>query len=227
MIRFYRQFIPAGSLCFDIGAHLGNRIPVFRSLSAHVIAVEPQPSCVEYLNKKFGADPMVEIFPVALGASRGQADFFLSNATPTVSTLADSDWRNELNASARFKSNWDASIRVPVWTIEQLIEKFGVPDFSKIDVEGFELEVLQGLQQALPCLSFEFFIYSPERTKLCLSRLLEIGDYSFNWSIREQHRFQEQDWLPPEKLMEKLLIRQNERFSGDIYARLQTLAPLN
>ena len=44
--RFYAQFIQPGDLCFDLGAHLGNRANAWLALGAKIVAVEPQPSCV-------------------------------------------------------------------------------------------------------------------------------------------------------------------------------------
>ncbi|WP_407664880.1 FkbM family methyltransferase, partial [Micromonospora tarensis] len=37
-----------------------------------------------------------------------------------------------------------AAIVVPVVTVDALVEQYGVPTFAKIDVEGFEDEVLAG-----------------------------------------------------------------------------------
>ena len=50
MEGFYRQFLHAGDLAFDIGAHVGNRVRVFRRLGARVIAIEPQPDFVAVLS---------------------------------------------------------------------------------------------------------------------------------------------------------------------------------
>ena len=41
--RCYGQFIRPGDLCFDIGAHVGNRLMAWRALDARIVAVEPQP----------------------------------------------------------------------------------------------------------------------------------------------------------------------------------------
>ena len=41
--RFYAQFLRAGDLCLDIGAHLGNRLRALASLGARVAALEPNP----------------------------------------------------------------------------------------------------------------------------------------------------------------------------------------
>jgi hypothetical protein len=45
---------------------------------------------------------------------------------------------------------------VNVATLDSLIDEFGVPDYAKIDVEGFDLEVLRGLSRPIPLLSFEY-----------------------------------------------------------------------
>ena len=42
MSRFYQQFIAEGDLCFDLGAHVGNRVRVWRRLGARVICSAPQ-----------------------------------------------------------------------------------------------------------------------------------------------------------------------------------------
>jgi hypothetical protein len=57
--RFYRQFIQPDDLCFDIGAHLGNRSDAWISLGARVIAVEPQPACISFLKKKTGRESSI------------------------------------------------------------------------------------------------------------------------------------------------------------------------
>src|SRR6185437_934437 len=44
MKRLYGGFVRPGDLVFDIGAHVGDRVRVFRHLGARVIAVEPQPA---------------------------------------------------------------------------------------------------------------------------------------------------------------------------------------
>ena len=46
MRRFYRQFVPPRSLCFDVGANVGDRVATFVSLRARVVAVEPEESPV-------------------------------------------------------------------------------------------------------------------------------------------------------------------------------------
>src|SRR6266542_2483499 len=59
MDRLYGQFVQAGDLVFDIGAHVGGRTAAFRRLGARVVAVEPQPALVRTLKLLYGRDRAV------------------------------------------------------------------------------------------------------------------------------------------------------------------------
>ena len=69
--RFYAQFVQPGTLCFDVGAHAGNRVRCWRQLGARVIAIEPQADFVRLLRWLYGRDDGVEIVPLAVGAQPG------------------------------------------------------------------------------------------------------------------------------------------------------------
>src|SRR5512134_1905173 len=86
--RFYAQFMEPGALCFDVGAHAGNRVRCWRQLGARVIAIEPQADFVRVLRLLYGHDDGVEIVPLAVGASPGYAELLISERTPTVTTLS-------------------------------------------------------------------------------------------------------------------------------------------
>ena len=72
MEAFYRQFLQAGDLAFDIGAHVGNRVRVFRRIGARVIAVEPQPDFIAVLRLLYGRDSGVSIEASGVAAEPGQ-----------------------------------------------------------------------------------------------------------------------------------------------------------
>ena len=96
---FYRRFVPPGALCFDIGAHLGDRTAHFLALGARVIAVEPQPAPLAVLRRLFGANPRVVILDLALGAATGVAELAIDPRHPMVATLSPR-WRAEVAQSA-------------------------------------------------------------------------------------------------------------------------------
>jgi FkbM family methyltransferase len=215
---FYRQFLRAGDLGFDIGAHVGNRVRVFRRIGAHVVAVEPQPDFVAVLRVLYGRDPDVSIQGCGVAAAPGQGNLYLSTRTPTVSTFADS-WMTDVRADRRFQRiRWDTMISVPIVTLDELITHHGEPQFCKIDVEGFEQEVLSGLSQPIPALSFEYIPVAVGRAIACVERTSALGDYRYRHSRVETHRWAGPNWLEPNAMIKILRAFPADDRSGDVYA---------
>ncbi|MDX1908516.1 MAG: FkbM family methyltransferase [Bacteroidia bacterium] len=221
--RFYQAFVSPGALCFDIGAHLGNRTDAWLALGARVVALEPQPACITFLKKKWANHPQFTLLPVAAGAQSGTAALQVSERTPTVSTLSpDKSWQQQLADKSRVAVSWDYEIPVEVVTLDQLIKNYGIPDFCKIDVEDFEVEVLKGLSQPVPALSFEYFAYTPHRTFACMDELARIGTYVYNWSYGESQRWASEQWVSDETLRAIFRTFGPDHRHGDVYARLQS-----
>jgi FkbM family methyltransferase len=216
--NFYGQFVSEGDLCFDLGAHLGNRSRSFLDLGASVVAVEPQPVCIEFLKKHFGALSRFTLLEEAIGREEGTARLSLNALSPTISTLAGNKWKKLLQSATSQQLHWEEDIEVRLTTLDQLIYDFGLPAFCKIDVEGYEEEVLLGLSQPLQLISFEYFTYTPEMTKRCIQRLEKLGNYRYNWSRGESLKLMEADWIKGNDILEK--ISEKKMYSGDIYARL-------
>lgn len=223
--RFYRGFVPAGGLAFDVGAHAGNRVAAFRRLGARVVAIEPQPDFVRLLERGFGHDPQVTVLAQALGRAPGEARLLVSARTPTVSTLS-ADFVRRAGASASFRGvRWVPGPVVALTTLDALIDRFGRPDFVKIDVEGYEFEVLEGLSQPLPALSFEFLPAVRDVALGCVDRLETLGRYRYAASLGERLQL-----LPPEGLTAAamrawLLALGPQAPSGDVHAWLDLSAP--
>jgi FkbM family methyltransferase len=218
--RFSRSLLRPGDLAFDLGAHAGNRVYAWTRLGARVVAVEPNPTFFRLLSALWGRHPRVTLLPLAVGASPGIARLAISRRTPTVSTLS-TGWTRRMGRTRSFRAvRWDTSSPVEVTTLDQLIERFGVPAFCKIDVEGSEYEVLQGLNRRLPSLSFEFHPAAPEFGLPCLDRLESLAAYEYNWSVGESHRFALEEWVGPSGIRGLLQSLPHEGRSGDVYARL-------
>ena len=84
MQRFYAQFIQPGDLCFDIGAHVGNRLLVWSRLGATVVGVEPQPLCMAFLRRCYGRSPHIILVEQAVGAAPSRQTLHISAAHPTL-----------------------------------------------------------------------------------------------------------------------------------------------
>ena len=220
MQRFYAQFVGPGDLCFDIGAHVGNRLFVWSRLGARVIGVEPQPLCMGLLRRWYGRSPNITLVEEAVGAARGRQTLWVSEQTPTVTTLSR-PWIDAVQQTESFAQvRWERAVTVDVTTLDDLIDRYGEPAFCKIDVEGYELEALRGLTRPLPVLSFEYIAATRDLALGCVERLNQLGDYEFNWSQGEQHRWQSARWLPADDMRAWLARLDVDAGSGDIYARL-------
>ncbi len=222
--RFYGQFIGPGDLCFDVGAHVGNRLMVWLWLGAEVVGVEPQPSCFAVLERLYGSHGRVHLHPTAVGEQPGRATLYINEKNPTITTLS-ADWQAQVQQTPGFaQEEWNTAVDVPVITLDELIAQYGVPRFCKIDVEGFEAAVLRGLSQPLPLLSFEFIPATLSLTYDCLDRLAQLGEYRYNWSWGEKFQMQisQSAWLTPNEMRHHLSQMGAQTHSGDIYARLVT-----
>lgn len=173
-----------GDLVFDLGANLGERTALFRSLGATVVAVDPQPSSVAALEARFAGDARVKVVGKAVAAAPGTYTLRV-DANSTLSTMSP-EWIEGMKSSGRFDgAEWSDSIEVEGTTLDALIEEFGLPQFSKIDVEGYEAEVLAGLSRPLPSASFEFAGEAVERVVQCVERFSSLGPCEFALSYEE------------------------------------------
>src|SRR5258707_13635155 len=80
------------------------------------------------------------------------------------------------------------AVEVPVVTLAALIQRHGIPDFCKLDIEGSEAAALAGLDRPLPALSFEYLTADLASTQTCLDRFGELGPNRFNYSPGETMR---------------------------------------
>ena len=216
-LQFYSQFIRPGQVVFDVGANLGNRSKIFLRLGARVIAFEPQAGCADFLRLMFGRQPKFQLVAKALGPAEGKALMFVSDS-PTISSLSER-WINATVESGRFASQkWPRREEVAVTTLDLAIAEFGLPSFIKIDVEGFEFEVLSGLSQSVENISIEVTPEYLENTYCCLQWLANIAEFYFQFSFGESMRFAFPHWISANDIRAWLKSLPRGAF-GDLYAR--------
>lgn len=87
MLQFYRQFIKPNSLCFDVGANIGNRTEIFLKLGAKVVTIEPQKACMKRLQRKFRRSDKVSLVQKAVSEQEGEHQMMVAN-THTLSSLS-------------------------------------------------------------------------------------------------------------------------------------------
>lgn len=221
---FYKQFLRhKGDIFFDVGANDGNRIEPLINQGYKIIGVEPQEDCIKFLKAKFG-DKII-LVPKGLGKIVEKRTMHI--AYNNVLSSFSEDFINATNASGRFKEyNWKGKQEVEITTLDILIAEYGKPKFIKIDVEGFEYEVLNGLSEPIENISFEYTI--PERKQCllnCIDRIVELSGQNqvkFNYSIGESMEWALENWLLPNQMKVEV---ESKRFVqsqfGDVYSKIE------
>jgi FkbM family methyltransferase len=216
-IQFYSQFVSEGDLVFDVGANEGNRCKLFLELGCNVVAFEPQKVCVEFLHRVMAGRHRFNLAPVALGAAEMTTEMMVSDVN-VLSSLSR-DWIDATRGSGRFASiKWDHRETVKVSTLDAAIRKFGRPGFIKIDVEGYELEVLRGLSTPVKCLSMEFTAEYLDNTLLGIDHLAGLGKIEGQISHGESMKFDLPNWVHPAALKTSLT-EVPTGSAGDVYIR--------
>ncbi len=132
------KIIKPGDICWDIGANIGFYTCFLASRvesSGAVVAFEPAACTYDYLNENVSLNRFTNVTVVnkGLGDKQEQRQLHYSEAGLTEGT-----------ASLKYADGRAASERVALDTIDNLIQELPIPDFIKIDVEGYQLEVLRG-----------------------------------------------------------------------------------
>ena len=219
MLDFYSQFVSPGTLCFDVGANIGNRVKILLELQADVVAIEPQEKCAQILKRVFGNNHRLRIIQKALGEREGEAEIMISDSD-TLSSMSP-EWIEAVKESGRFpESLWDKKQKVQMTTLDNLIQQYGIPQFMKIDVEGFENQVIRGLSQPIHLISLEFVSERIKPTLNCIDHLAILGDIQLNYSIGESMQFSLETWIGAEEMKRVLssLSGENNVF-GDVYIK--------
>lgn len=207
-----------GDLVFDVGANIGAKTAEFIANGARVVCFEPQPDCVKKLQQRFANNPNVVVEGAGLATQSGILELSICSAANTISTFSP-EWKK-----GRFADyQWDRNVIVPVTTLDAAIARHGQPSYVKVDVEGFELEVLRGLTHQVKLLSFEFTTEFLENNRECTRHLESIGFRDFNAKIGTLDSYVSERWLSADELFFFLRKSSDPQLWGDIYARADVL----
>jgi FkbM family methyltransferase len=142
MQRLFDRLVRSGATVVDVGANIGyNTVHAARLAGprGRVVAVEPTPDNLEVLRRNVQAAELTNVVvePVAAGRVPGVRELFVRGARSAV---------NSLFAESCYASVTDV-LQVAVLPLDELVE--GRADVVKIDVEGAELDVLEGMTRLL------------------------------------------------------------------------------
>lgn len=208
-LDFYRRLLTglrSGDLIFDVGANEGFKTDLFLRLGARVVAIEPDQTNQSILRERFAKFRLVRrpfvIVGKAVSDNNSLETMWIDGPGSAVNTLSHK-WATTLNANkarhvhAHSGLDFAQQKTVETTTVDQLMSEYGVPIFIKIDVEGYELNVIRGLQRPVPYLSFEvnlpeFRAEGLECVKI-LGRLSVAG--KFNYAVDCERGLALERWL--------------------------------
>jgi len=147
-------------IVFDVGASLGVTVYPFSKKAKEVYAFEPQADNFNYLNDQIKIRGLtnVKAFNFAVSDFNGEADFF-NRESHGVHSLGVH------NVGKVVSSNKTKVVTLDSFCAENGLDRIGL---LKIDVEGFEADVLKGSEKQLKnkLIDFVIFEFSPRIHKL-------------------------------------------------------------
>jgi FkbM family methyltransferase len=134
----------------DVGANRGQFALAARKVfpQAAIYSFEPLAEPALIFKKIFDQDPQVTLYPYAIGKEKTNSTIYITRDDDSSSLLRATKMQTDTFPGAAEKE-----IRqVTVYPLSQLIAPASLPPASllKIDVQGYELEVLQGCEDLLP-----------------------------------------------------------------------------
>jgi FkbM family methyltransferase len=214
LLRFLRRHF-RGRVMLDVGANIGNHALALAPNFDEIHCFEPNPVALERLRDNAAlSGATLHIHPVGLGAADAELEFHANTS-------------GNLGGSSFARTSSPVSGILPVRRGDDTLAAQGIGgvDLIKVDVEGFEADVLAGLSRPLRGLSFEYLPPAHDAALAVLELVEKLGRYRYNYSPVETMRLASDRWLDAAELVALLDRYRPLGRSGDVYARLEPAAP--
>lgn len=139
------KVLKPGMAVLDIGANLGYYVLMELGLigpTGRMIAVEPSSTNVELLKKNLALNGYGSVLVIAgaVSDSAGEREFFLAHQSNLNTFHATGSGKTHLSGR---------TVNVRTYTVPELAKEHGRPDLIRMDVEGHEVEVFNGMIGAI------------------------------------------------------------------------------
>lgn len=195
-LQLYKKLLQLGDIFVDVGAHVGFHSLIARQLigpEGLVLAVEPQPYNAQKILENWRANNFTNL-KMIIGAAGDKDGWVELNDQPmtdrTLLTLRNGGGKNE---AQRFE--------VPLVRLDSILQRhnIGPVKLLKLDVEGYENQVMEGLGQRLTDVANIVFEVLPEADhNAAATRLLH--DQRFELRTVEDRKWQAGDPIPENNL---------------------------
>ncbi len=152
IIRLYNS----ETLFYDVGAAVGTMGLHIAHFARKVVLIEPDPAHAKLLRENISINNFSNtvMFEVGVGNFEGNATLHTDGKT------------NGICPSCKGGLGHKGSISIDICTLDSLFEKTGVPDILKMDIEGYELEALLGMNKSPKYLFIEIHPHHAENLSL-------------------------------------------------------------
>ena len=193
-------------LYFDIGANIGEyakKLFLTKNVDK-VICVEANPNIIQTLKNNLSSySHKIEIINRAVSSVKENVEFYICSQIDVISTC-DLDWKDKSRFSKSTNPNskwaltdsaWD-KIEIETISIDKLVEIYGIPTEIKIDVEGYELNVIKSMKTFYNCLlSFEWAEEKLLEMIETIEYLYKLGYRDFNIQFEDKYDYSPIDFL--------------------------------
>ena len=219
---FLKKLIGKDCLVFDIGAHVGDKAEMYLEFARKVVSVEPDRSGIRILKLRHEGNPKFTLVSKAAGDKPGKNSFYTLGDNSCLNTLSKK-WVDRLgdDSNPKFEQplKLNNSYEVDVTTLDELIGEFRLPDYIKLDVEGFEENALKGLSPRVDYISLEANLPEfREESIRCIQLIDGLGENArFTYSFSEGLKGVLPEYINATQMKE--LIRDTEHEFMEILAK--------
>jgi FkbM family methyltransferase len=171
----------------DIGANRGlftDKCLETYGSSSKIVLVDANPNLFNHLKFKYSQLENITILNALVSDKSDLViDFYLNDAD--VISTASIDWVNNSRFNGKFF--WREPIGVLSISLDRLIEIYGKPNLIKVDVEGYEFEVLKGLNTKIEEICFEWAEEQYENINKTIDHLKTIGYSQFGYIFGDEY----------------------------------------
>ena len=222
---FFKKFINKDDIVIDIGANIGYYALLEARMASQgkVYALEPDPKNNKLLNSNVDLNNYenIKIFPYAVGNKNGKEKIYIGNK---------SNW-SSFTKNPNYKITNEAE--VPIIKLDSFIDKYlkKNPKFIRMDVEGYELNILKSMSELLESnspLKLQIEIHPSWLnliSKKDLSELLDIlkrNNFKVKAIFLEVYPYNYES-IKTINLLRKIFGLQKMGFAGDTYEKLELL----
>ena len=185
-MAFVMHYLRQNNLMFDVGANIGDYALLAAGVAkSKALAIEPIPETVEFMKRNIklnGVEKLIKIETSAVGCFEQQVEFF-----------CDSDATNQKKIPGGGYGERKTCI-VKMKRLDSLFRENGIPDLIKIDVEGYEDDVILSAGGKILEKKLNVLIVELNNQKL-ITQLQNIGFYMYGYNpfTRELFPTEEED----------------------------------